>query len=1749
MTNDKDDDLFDLQSEVQDRITKFGINYSKTPKERFSLGYVNSRLSGLKELWEEFKANHKNIVTQTSAEERKTELYFTQDIFSKVEDIYYEILGRISQKQLSLSQPIERGDQLGQSSGIGEQPNGQPIIQPVTHHIQIPRINVPVFSGSYEEWTSFCDLYTASVHTNNTLDAVHKLQYLKSLLKGDAEHLLKNISITSANYASAWATLKERFENKRAIITITLKRFFAQHKADESANGIRKLLDTTRECIGTLVVQGIDITSWDCILVHIISQNIPAISLNLWEQSIERNALPTYQQLLTFLDNRFRVLEFSDVQLQSNPQPGRSRSKPQTFHTSPSCCRCCQATSHPLKSCAKFINMQASQRLQYVTQAKLCKNCFAYSHSVQTCKSPHSCSVCNERHNSLLHLVTHSAQVISSSDRPPVATAQLPPSVSPAQPPFSTLYSNSSRTNALMSQHIASQSIDCILATALVTVKAFDETIHTFRALLDNGSQETFISKKVLDFLGIKPQPTSIVVNGVGQSHAPKPIGKVRFSFGSHHDLNYSMEVDALVLPTISYALPNKPLVVDRNLLVGLNLADPTYGKPGRIDILLSARVFAAITLPCLRKDTSLATIALNTKLGWVLYGEAIADSSQSNQQSQACFHTSYQDETASVLNKFWQVEEVSVPYSNTKDDDRCEQIFEQSHSRDTNGRYKVFLPFKQEIPSLGSSRERAVTRFKQLEKKLVADPNLHKQYAECLNEYISLGHMRPIPSDEDQHKVILSDHSVTYTSSYLPHHAVLKTDSSTTKLRVVFDASSKSLNGNSLNDVMLTGPVLQDSLFNLLLRWRSHRVVIKADITKMYRQIMVAEEHQPFQRIVWRNHPEDSLQDFELCTVTFGTAAAPYLAIKTLMQLANDEADHFPIGASMLKNDFYVDDLLSGAENVEDAIERQTQVTKILKLGGFEIRKWSSNVHEVTSEMDKEAKDLCSNSDPTLKALGIRWNPQSDTLSIKVNPSQTNVTTKRSLLSEVSKLFDPLGWIAPSIISMKILLQQLWLAGLSWDDPLPTAIQLQWNNFRNQLHIIETININRWMNTTHQSTLQLHGFCDASEKAYAAVIYIRVQTAPNEWAVQLVTAKTRVAPVKTISLPRLELCGAVLLAKLLVLVRATLNISSIHAWSDSEIVLAWLQGHPNRWKTFVSNRVSEIHQLLDAATWHHVRSNDNPADCASRGLTPEQLVNHHLWWHGPGWLSLIDQSWPKKAKTDIPATKLECKSSTQSFVAVQNNSSLDDILSNCGKWSKAVRVTAYIRRWRFKPSSVSAMLTVDEIILATNTVIKHVQASHFPDEYSKLLMKEPISTKSKIASLNPFIDNNLLMRVGGRLINSNLPMETRHPIIIPYKSRLTELIIDDAHRSTSHGGIALMLSFLRVSYWIINARNAIRYRTHKCNVCHKFANTNLNQIMGNLPAPRVNISYPFSHTGLDYAGPISILLRRHPGRPTYTKGYICVLVCLATKAIHLELVGDMSATSFIAAFDRFTARRGLPSDIYSDNGTNFVKAASDIDNDFKHAQKTFPIEAAKRGISQNTQWHFIPPASPHFGGLWEAGVKSTKYHLKRILGNGSCTYEELLTILCQIESCLNSRPLCPISTNPDDFDILTPGHFLIGRPLLARPQPGVLDININRLNNWQRIYQMTQHFWKNWQAEYLSRLQQRPKWVSPTLNVNKGQLVLLKEDNLPPLQWKLGRIVEMYPGTDGLIRVVSIQTPTSILKRPITKICPLPSQ
>lgn len=453
--------------------------------------------------------------------------------------------------------------------------------------------------------------------------------------------------------------------------------------------------------------------------------------------------------------------------------------------------------------------------------------------------------------------------------------------------------------------------------------------------------------------------------------------------------------------------------------------------------------------------------------------------------------------------------------------------------------------------------------------------------------------------------------------------------------------------------------------------------------------------------------------------------------------------------------------------------------------------------------------------------------------------------------------------------------------------------------------------------------------------------------------------------------------------------------------------------------------------------------------------------------------------------------------------------------------------------------------MKLSELSQALTCLLKLSQGRHFYNEIQDLHNNKALHARSCILNLTPFLDDDGILRVGGRLKLSNFSYDKKHPIVLPKNDHLTYLIVQSEHLKLLHAGPKLLLASLREKYWPINGKCLCKKVVRMCMKCFRQTAKPVNPIMGDLPKYRLTAVYPFHSTGVDYAGPFLIKDRKGRGAKI-SKCYICLFVCLGTKAVHLELVSDLSTDAFIATFRRFVSRRGKPSHMFSDNGTNFVGASKELKNlqDFVNQNESIITDCMSQ---EGIVWHHIAPNFPNCGGLWEAGVKSCKHHLKRILTQTPLTFEDFATLLTQIEAVLNSRPITPLSDDPNDFEVLTPAHFLIGRSFSTTPDPDLSSIPLSRLNRYQHIQQMVGHFWKRWHKEYINQLQTRDKWKIQRKNMEVGQMVLIKDDNLPPANWRLGRIFEVYPGQDQVVRVAAVKTATSLVKRPVNKLCLLP--
>ena len=594
--------------------------------------------------------------------------------------------------------------------------------------------------------------------------------------------------------------------------------------------------------------------------------------------------------------------------------------------------------------------------------------------------------------------------------------------------------------------------------------------------------------------------------------------------------------------------------------------------------------------------------------------------------------------------------------------------------------------------------------------------------------------------------------------------------------------------------------------------------------------------------------------------------------------------------------------------------------------------------------------------------------------------------------------------------------------------------------------------------------------------------------------------------------------------------------------------MLNWIAASPHNWQTFVANRVSEIQTLTSGHNWRHINGADNPADLITRGLFPKQLINCKLWWFGPEWLSKPPTDWPQTIidlGTEVPERQKTLITSTCTTFK-------SDLLMRFSDFTKLKRTVAWIKRFvsncrnkRLNKELKSGLLTIEELDDANRVIITLVQRESFQKEIAILKSGKELPTNNSLLCLSPFLDSNNILRVGGRLRNAVLAYDRKHQIILPKKHYFTELLIRQYHIAHLHAGAQATLTALRQIYWPIAGRDAVRFILRKCINCFKVKPKINSEKMGDLPAVRLQQYRPFLKCGVDLCGPI--IIKDGRGRkPKHVKVYIALFVCLSTKAVHLELISDLSTEGFLNALRRFISRRGTVSEIYSDNATNFVGSDRKLKQIFRNVLNK---ETLKSNLANmKVKWCFIPPKTPNFGGIWEANIKSAKLHLKKTIGDTILNYEEMHTLLVRIEACLNSRPLLPLTNDPNDLYPLTPGHFLIGAPLTAPVEEDLESTKLNRLTRWQHVEKMRQHFWRRWQREYVSQLQQRSKWrVKGPSSVKPGILVLLVEDDAPPLHWPLGRVQDVHPGKDGVVRVVTVKTSKGVYKRGVSKVCALP--
>ncbi|KFM63037.1 hypothetical protein X975_02648, partial [Stegodyphus mimosarum] len=1502
--------------------------------------------------------------------------------------------------------------------------------------VKLPKLNIEKFSGDPSTYLEFINCFKNAVDNNDSLLKLSKFQYLKSLLTGAAYNVVSGFDLTDENYDECLKLLNERYGRRDIIINCHINKILNLEPVKSSNNirGLRNLYDKCEIHIRNLKSMGVTTGTYGHLLLPILLKLLPEnMVLEFYKK---KNTGKEYEinDLLEFIREDLRAREATI--LVNNSFGNKIHDTCTNFNSK------------------QNYNQNFSSKKSVPTAAALntsikmfCVFCDSPDHTSLSCKR-----YTDQEKRFKLKKGGRCYKCFLKSHLSSNCKSKLTPCSKcgnkfhnelfcyKSEKPENPENINTDKSPTLVScvSEQKNKTISTLLQTCVVCVSSGENRIHA-RVLCDSGSEKCFVKRNL---------------------HEKITGATVR--------------------------IPDKGLI-ERWKMRGFNPADT--GHEREITILLGSDFLWQIQLGIVGK------IGKHLYIAETIFGHTIQGQVESKNRKINCCTVSVEGEN-NELKKFWDLEVMGIVENNEKNSTDLEIINDfQNNLKFKNGRYEAKLLWNKSRDLLRNNLEVAKRRFAGLENKFKCNEMLFEEYNNILREQAHLGIVEVCP-----------ENSSTCNSYYMPHHPVIRDDKTTTKVRIVYDASSKSNDALSLNDCLQPGPNLNPNILDIILKFRENRIAFSADIEKAFLQISIAEEDRDYLRFLYFKNLDrkENIISYKMTRATFGVTCSPFILACTIKHHIDKYKNSNFKTFEMLNSNLYVDDLFSGATTVEEALNLSNEAVKILAEGGFNLRKFETNSLELKQKWLEEKLISLNNDTPctSLKVLGLIWNNDEDVLGLELKPllsSMNTDCTKRNVLKIAAKIFDPSGFIAPFVIRIKCLLQQLWLQGVTWDDVFSGELENDWKRWLSEIKELKMLKIPRYyfhVPNLDMDTVQLHIFSDANPNAYGSVAYLRYRTDEHKFETTFVLAKSRVAPLKKLTLPRLELMGALVGARVANYLKNVLHVSNVILWSDSEIVLHWIKSRAKKWKPFIANRISEIHEISDPCAWRHCEGKLNPADIITKGCSAKELIDFPKWWHGPAFLSLPESQWPKS------------KLSTANLCDVAEESRNSEAILACEN-----------RKF--------AEISAEEISKFETFWLKLAQEDSFPEVIRSLRENKHIPKNSKLFDLNPILSDEGLLLVRGRLQKSNLLFNNKHPIVIPSKHKLSELIIRDAHERVFHAGISDTLVHIREKFWLLRGKQCVKSILSKCVICKKYNVHPGQQVTAPLPADRVNESPPFAICGLDFAGPLYV--KENDG-----KYYILLFTCATTRAIHLELVKGMTTQEILLAFRRFVSRRGLCSTVYSDNARTLKRAELELKQMWKVINHP---EIKKFYASHGITWKYIVKRAAWWGGFYERLVRSVKTSLRKNIGKSSSTESELETLLLEIEAMINSRPLTYVFSDLEEPSALTPAHLLIGKRLLSLPTIKKNDLNLPSsreamLKHFRTRENLLNHFWSRWKKEYLLCLRSAHYTGQKKPSAFKtNDIVLVHDENLPRSWWKLGRITKTFIGRDGMIRSCEVKT------------------
>ena len=1670
----------------------------------------------------------------------------------------------------------------------------------------LPKPSIKRFEGDPLDYWSFYNRFTC--HMVDQLSSKRKLSYLLQHCSERVARYIQHfvdVHDETCCYELAWKELEKRYGQPHIIAQACVERLLAVPKIDRNvAERLNQLSILMKRSCSALPDDSIASNLNSIQFLTQLVQKLPLDMKRKWvEYSLQitinkgRNAL--FRDLAQFIDHQcdlanstFGLKIFSEesskrtkpstcaVVISSDPQPSKVK---------PAKCLYCSAM-HPIYRCREFKLLSYVEKCKIVDKHHLCRACLNSGHIAKNCSKGLKCQKANcgsALHVTILHPPKNHVQASGSINDTAVSENLL----------------SCNEKTSLTSLTIISHTKRTFLDIVPVRVRKGKEFIDTY-ALLDSGSDRTFCERSLLEGFSsaFAHFPVKLSVQTL-VSDEPEMVESSVISFNiSSLDDKHTFKLHKVVVVDEIPAVPSE-VPSPQDLCRFSHLRDLEFPviESGSVTLLIGNDHVAAHR--CLDNrfapDPELSPDATLTPFGWILRGNYLSSNDNSlptknflvrglvwpsdtqdledvlltDEGESFSLHTSAEcsdkEGLLQMLRDHKQMLEFGLKYSL---EDPISYDIMSRHVKYINGHFQLPLLWRNDAKKLPDSKLMAESRLVSLRKRLQKDPVLHEKYQTQMAILLQAGFAELVPAEEL---------TTPFKEWFIPHHPVFN-PKKPEKVRIVYDCAA-SAKGKSLNDFLMKGPDLTNSLVGVLLRFRKGGIPIISDIKDMFYQVRLLPRDKDALRFLW--WPKGDLTQkpnvYRMTVHPFGAKSSPSCASFCLRETAKVFGKHYhPRVVEAVLNNFYVDDCLVSVDNVNEAVQLVKGLTSLLSKGGFKLTKWLTTSHTVLEEIpeqerSKALQNTLPSTGPRERVLGVIWNTTSDVFTFQISVSNCPVN-KRNILSVTNSIYDPLGFVLPVILKARLIFSEVCKDHASWDQPVANSYQKRWRLWTKGLSLLATLEIPRWLNlkVADPGFVQLHFFSDASNLARGTVCYIRLMQSDHSVVCHFVMAKSYVcSPSKKQTIPRLELEAALDSIKLSLLVKRELELQSIPCffWTDSTIVLQSLGADSKKFSLFPRNRLQRILAHSKVYEWGYVSSKVNPADVLSRGTTAKAFLKDTVWFAGPQFLYLSSDKWPippyQNSTSDSLFNSFDITNSTvttsdytscaeenrvsectnvfkTNSVVCNDADSVGLLIRHFSSYHRLKVATAWLLRYKShlrnkgKSSCMSKFLDVDELQQAEFSLIHYEQQQNFQREMTLLASKRLLPRDSSLYTLNPFIHEDIL-RVGGRLGKiTSLSFDLRHPIILSNESYLTELIIDHAHsKLAGHSGINATLNILCQRFWIVNAKVLVRQVLSKCVTCKRVNFRPHYQKMADLPMARFQLNKPpFFHVGIDYFGPIMVTVKR-----SVEKRYGCIFTCLTTRAAHFEVAHDLSTSSFINVLRRFLARRGPVDCIYSDNGSNFLGALNVLSN--VKVDWNLP-RIHDFLLVQKVKWRFNPPDASHMGGIWERQIRTFRKIFLTILPKRALNDDELNTLFVEIENIMNSSPLTEVTPEVGDLTPLTPNHLLRINPEVASTPCPVDKTDCYSRQRFRLVQYVAEEFWKRWIMEYPRSVIKRQKWHEPRRNFQIGDVVLISDYNMPRGKWPLGKVSKVFPDQAGNVRVVLLKTATGIFKRPISKLC-----